>query len=342
MGSIEQKGGYPSVVLSFDFEMRWGVHDVYGLDFDSYRTNLENCRPVVLSTLNLLAERKLRATWATVGALGLNDWDEYFSIAPPPPAYLDANLAVRKEYADLDPSGTLHFAPDLIRQIVQTEGQELGSHSFSHLHFRELGVLPADFLADMSAVEKLFKARFGVVPVSLVYPRNQSAFIDLLGQTSIGIWRDSEPAWFYDCNARRTNTLLPRALRLIDSINPWVKRASKPEKGVVRASLLVRFGLPEPLWQLQLKRIRNELSGLAPGEVFHCWWHPHNVGFELKAGIDRLRQVLDLIAEACATNKIISMNMKDCYTSMRNYPLQHGLSPVKLERRHFERLGSAQ
>ena len=308
----EQSIGSASVVLSFDFEMRWGVHDVYGLDFNAYRKNLENCRPVVLSTLDLLTERRLRATWATVGALGMNSWDEYFSFAPPLPAYMNPKLAVRKEYADLDPNGILHFAPDLVRKIVQTEGQELGSHSFSHIHFREPGVTSVDFLADMAAVEKLWSMRFGVVPVSLVYPRNQSTFIDLLDQTSIQIWRSPEPAWFYDCTTQHSNTLLPRALRLIDSINPWVRRASLPkERGMVPASLFVRFGLPEPLWQLQVRRIQNELITLAPGEVFHCWWHPHNVGFDLKTGLTRLTQVLDLIAEACITNKTISMNMKD-------------------------------
>lgn len=305
----QQRGS--AVVLSFDFEMRWGVHDVYGLDFSAYRKNLENCRPVVLSTLKLLADRNLRATWATVGALGVNDWDEYFSFAPTPPAYVDPGLAVRKEYADLDPDGILHFAPDLIRRIVQTEGQELGNHSFSHLHFREPGVTAADFLADMAAVERLWRGRFGVVPVSLVYPRNQSAFTDLLDKTSIEIWRGPEPAWFYDYTSRRRNTYLPRALRLVDSINPWSRRASQPEKGMVRASLFVRFGLPESLWRLQLKRIRNELTALGPGDVFHCWWHPHNVGFEIKMGTARLAQVLDLIAEVCATKGIISMAMGD-------------------------------
>lgn len=321
-----------SVVLSFDFEMRWGVHDVYGLNFNGYRKNLENCRPVVLSTLKLLAERNLRATWATVGALGSNNWDEYFSLAPPPPSYIDPRLAVRKEYADLDPDGILHFAPDLIHQIVQTKGQELGSHSFSHLYFREPGVTATDFLADMAAVEKLWKERFGVVPISLVYPRNQSAFVNLLDQTSIGIWRGSEPAWFYDCTSQRSNTLLPKALRLVDSINPWVRRASRLKRGMVRASLFVRFELPEPLWRLQLKRIRNELLGLAPGEVFHCWWHPHNVGFEIKAGMARLTQVIDLIAESCITNKIVSTNMKGCHINMGNYPMQHCPPPVGFER----------
>lgn len=302
----------PSVVLSFDFEMRWGVHDVYGLDFDAGREKLENCRPVVLSTLRLLVERNLRATWATVGALGANDWNEYFSFAPPPPAYADHNLAVRKEYADLDPNGILHFAPNLIHQIVQTKGQELGSHSFSHLHFREPGVTSADFLADMAAVEKLWRERFGIIPVSFVFPRNQSNFIDQLDKTSIRIWRGPEPVWFYDCNSHRSNTLLPRACRLVDSINPWVRRAaSRVERKMVRASLFVRFGLPELLWRLQLKRIRNELMRLSSGDVFHCWWHPQDVGFEIKTGLARLTQILDLVAVSCKTNKIVSKTMKD-------------------------------
>ncbi len=309
--TLDQQLRPASVVISLDFEMRWGVHDIYGLNFDGYRENLKNCRPVVLSTLELLAERNLRATWATVGAIGMNDWDEYFSVVPPPPAYTDPKLVVREEYADLDPSGALHFAPDLIRQIVQTEGQELGSHSFSHLYFREPGITVTDFLADMVAVEKLWGERFGVTPVSLVFPRNQSAFTDQLNKTSIKIWRGPEPAWFYDCTSRHANTLLPRALRLVDSINPWGRRASQTGSGMGRASLFVRFGLPEPLWKLQVRRIENELNGLGPGDTFHCWWHPHNLRFDLDFGESRLSQVLDLIAEGCEKNKLTSLRMQD-------------------------------
>ena len=315
---FEQEVSSAAVVMSFDFEMRWGVHDLYGLNFDGYRRNLESCRPVVLATLNLLSERKLCATWATVGALGVNDWNDYFSCAPPPPEYVDPHLAVRKEYASMDPDGIFHFAPDLIRQIVQTEGQELGNHSFSHLYFREPGVRQDDFFADMAAVENLFKARFGVVPVSLVYPRNQSAFTDQLNKTSIKKWRGSEPAWFYDCTSTKQNTMFPRALRLVDSLNPWAFRASPCESEVVRASMFVRFSLPESLWKLQIMRIRNEIKALQQDDVFHLWWHPHNVRFDLRRGLPRLTQILDIVAETCMARKIASRSMKDC----KHVPMQ--------------------
>jgi len=298
-------------VISIDFEMRWGVHDLYQLDFDAYRKNLENCRPVVLATLAMLAERKLRTTWATVGALGLKGWDEYFSFAPPAPAYRDPRLAVRKEYAELDPTGVLYFAPDLVGRILATEGQELGSHSFSHLYFREPGVLPRDFIDDMAAVEKLWKDRFGVVPVSLVFPRNQSAFEDRLDDTSIKIWRGPEPAWFYDRTSRSENTFLPRTLRLMDSVLPVVCRASYPEGKMLRAGMFIRFGLPEIFWRLQLGKLGYELKRLSAGQILHLWWHPHNLGLDLKKGLSRLAQVLDLVSEACLTQTVVSRAMKD-------------------------------
>ena len=294
--------------------MRWGVHDVYQLDFDAYRRNLENCRPVVPATLAMLADRKLRATWATVGALGLNGWHEYFAFAPPPPAYHDPMLSIREEYAQCDPAGVLHFAPDLIQTIMATEGQELGSHSFSHLYFREPGVVPKDFLDDMAAVEKLWAERFGVVPVSLVYPRNQSAFEDRLAETSIKIWRGPEPAWFYNRTSRSENTLLPRALRFADSVLPVIRRASYPERMMVRAGIFVRFGLPEVIWQLQLRKLEYELNQLSPGQILLLWWHPHNLGFDLKKGLARLAQVLDMVSEGCSETKVVSKAMRDFIT----------------------------
>jgi hypothetical protein len=304
-------GGGKSVVISIDFEMRWGVHDIYQLDFNAYRKNLENCRPIVLATLAMLADRKLRATWATVGALGLNGWDEYFAFAAPAPAYHNPRLLVRKEYAELDPNGVLHFAPDLIGRILATEGQELGSHSFSHLYFREPGVVPQDFIDDMEAVEKLWRDRYGVVPVSLVFPRNQNVFEDRLDDTSIKIWRGPEPAWFYDCTSQAENTFLPKALRLVDSVLPLVRRASYPERKMVRAGIFIRFGLPEFFWRLQLCKLGHELNRLSAGQILHLWWHPHNLGFDLNKGLSRLAQVLDLVSEACLTKMVVSRAMKD-------------------------------
>ena len=114
----------PKTVWSLDFELRWGMHDLLGLDRDRYRKNLEGAREAVPQLLQLFTWRGVRATWATVGALACQSWDDYFRRAPAPPHYADKRLAVDPRYADLDPDGVLHFAPDLVAQVAETEGQD--------------------------------------------------------------------------------------------------------------------------------------------------------------------------------------------------------------------------
>ena len=292
--------------------MRWGVHDLYGLNIDKYRTNIENVRNVVPRMLQLFSERNIRATWATVGALGLNSWDEYFAIAPPPPAYHFKNFKINPRYSEMDPKGILHFAPDLVQKIVDTPGQELGSHSFSHLYFREKGITAEDFVADAATVYSIWENRYNSRPVSLVFPRNQSAFVPRLPECGIHIWRGNENAWYYELTSKNKRLSVSRLLQFYESINPWVKRASPIIKDVCRSSMFIRFNLSETLWELHVKRLENELKNLSLDEVLHIWWHPHNLGNNMVIRMSRLDRILDLIADRCRISSVLSINMSDC------------------------------
>ena len=309
---MSEKQSLPKIVISIDFEMRWGVHDLYGLNIDKYRTNIENVQNVVPRMLQMFSERNIRATWATVGALGLNSWDEYFAIAPPPPVYHFNNFKINPRYSDMDPNGVLHFAPNLVQKIVDTTGQELGSHSFSHIYFREKGVTVEDFIADAAAVSSLWKNRYNTRPVSIVFPRNQSAFVSRLSECGIHIWRANENAWYYELTTKQKGQSVARILRLYESINPWVKRASQTIKGVCRSSLFIRFNLCETLWELHVKRLENELNNLLHDDVLHIWWHPHNLGNNMVNRMSRLDRILDLISDRCRTSSVLSKNMSDC------------------------------
>lgn len=301
----------PTVVVSLDFELRWGCYDKLGMDLNAYRENLENVREVVPALLRLLSERKIHATWATVGALACEDWTEYFHRAPKTPAYEDTSLRFSEQFSELDPEGALHFAPDLVRQIHETPGQELGTHTFSHIFMREPGITGQDVDADLAAVVRLWEDRFGISPKSLVFPRNQYSFIDRILSTSIRIWRGNETPWYHECTDAGTNKLLPRSLRLLDALNPLVRRAYPMEGAMNRASLFLRANLPEGLWNLHLSRIRGELKALAPGRIFHLWWHPHNLGADMPRRLKRVEQVLDLIAKGCPSGRRVSKSMGD-------------------------------
>lgn len=312
MISISEKNNLPVVVISLDFEMRWGMHDKLGLQKDAYRENIENERLIVVpELLKLFKDRNFRVTWATVGALGCHNWDEYFTRAPQPPKYHNASFAINPRYADFDPDGELFFAPELLKAIFETPGQELGTHTFSHIFLREPGVTDKDFEADLEAVSKLWVEHFGAPPKSLVFPRNQYAFIDVLRTSSIQIWRGNEIPWYYNCNETATNLKLPRFLRLVDALNPFVRRASVLSGDMTRASLFLRTNLSEFAWRLHFERIKRELNSLRPGEIFHIWWHPHNIGKETSLRLSRIEQLLDAIAGKNEHGQLISQNMGD-------------------------------
>lgn len=284
------------VVISLDFELRWGMLGVVQGDTDRYRVQLEGVRDAVPSLLEAFRRRRVHATWATVGAIACTGWDEWAARVPQWPRYRDKRLEWRDAYRTADPSGGLHFAPDLVAAIRDTPGQELGSHSFSHLCMREPGVTEADVVADLTAMVDLFRDRWGAIPRSFVFPRNQIGYVPALAHAGLRAWRNNPRAVFW------TNTLGPRpspierGLRLLDSI-AGAERRTAPA-GEQRASHFVRVNLPRPLWRRHVQRICADLVAGHPGEVLHLWWHPHNLGADPKRSVARIAELLDALQDA--------------------------------------------
>ena len=301
----------PRVILSLDFELRWGVHDVYGIDFDAYRENLEGERRVIPMLLKVFSAHGIRATWAAVGAIGCESWDEYFARAPRAPQYTNRAFKVKPYYADLDPDGRLHFAPELMRMIRSTPGQQLGTHTFSHLFLRERGVTARDAMDDLAAATRLHQERFGSTPLSLVFPRNQPAFIDVVRASSVKIWRGNAAAWYYDCEDSEHNSWLPRALKLLDAFNPLTSRAAPLSGDMNRASMFLRLNLPAAAWLLHVRRIKSELDRLDRNKIFHLWFHPHNLGKDTRRRLGRVEQIASLIAEREQAGALRSCSMED-------------------------------
>ena len=303
----------PKVVWSLDFELRWGLHDRLRMDLGAYRKNLEGAREAVPEILGLFVERGVRATWATVGALACRDWDEYFRRAPPPPRYANPRLAFGRHYADLDPKGTLHFAPDLVRRVSLAEGQDLGTHTFSHLFLGEMGVMLEDAEADHAAATELFGKSFAHAPTSLVFPRNQVAFLRFYRASGITAWRDNEDSWYHSLTQHADHPLV-RSRRLADALNPWRTRAGQFSEGRTPATLFVRVNLPEMAWKAHLAKIAAEARRAKRGDVLHFWLHPHNVGGNVRRGIGRLAQVLDTF-DTRAPKGTIYASMRDLAVS---------------------------
>lgn len=289
----------PQVVLSLDFELRWGLHDVLGDDRDAYRANLEGVREAVPRLLALFTERGVRATWATVGALACSGWDEYFRRAPKPPAYLDGRLAFDPRWADWDPDGVLHFAPELVDAVAKTPGQELGSHTFSHVYFGEPGLMARDVAADAAAVAALFEERGWTRPRSFVFPRNQVGFTRELAREGVRTIRGNPKTWYWDRTRSHEESSLVRAMRLADSFNVLAHRAARPQHdaGIVSipASIFLRLNGPDLVFDAVLARIAREAARLEPGDVLDLWFHLHNEGANVERSLERLERTFEAI-----------------------------------------------
>jgi peptidoglycan/xylan/chitin deacetylase (PgdA/CDA1 family) len=299
------------------------------MDIDAYRENLEVERTVIPTLLALFVTHNIRATWAAVGAIGCSGWDDYFARAPKPPAYDNPAFAVKPQYAEIDPQGALHFAPDLMRAILKTPGQRLGTHTFSHLFLREQGVTAQDAADDLATANELHSERFGSIPSSLVFPRNQPAFLEVVRASPVKIWRGNARAWYYECEDSEHSGPVPRALKLIDAFNPFTRRAARLEGDMNRASLFLRLNLPAVAWSAHVLRIRAQIEKLKPDEIFHLWFHPHNLGKDTKRGVSRVEQIADLIAERQHARKVRSSSMEDL------------LEPLALEKRSVSTAFSA-
>jgi len=278
----------PRVVISLDLEMRWGSHDKLAANGEAGSDHLLNVPTVVRSLLRFFCERQIRATWACVGATGCPDWADYFRRSPPPPAYRQAGLKVDPGYARLDPQGALHFIPAVLEEISRVPGQELGTHTFSHLYYAEEGIRAEDVKADLDAAAQLWIERFGFAPLSLVFPRNQANFLPTVRDCGIKIWRGTQQSWYHQGNDQEANRPWARALRILDALVPIARRAATLQADMTRSSMFVRTNLPTFFWRLHLRRIRREIFRLGAGQIYHLYWHPENLTTDTNRRLERI------------------------------------------------------
>jgi peptidoglycan/xylan/chitin deacetylase (PgdA/CDA1 family) len=285
-----------TIVFSLDFELRWGVQDKLGDDLGAYSRNLYGVRDAVPAMLELFTHRRVRATWATVGAIACEGWEDWQASAPAWPRYLDAALGWREAYRRADPR--LYFAPDLVDLVEGTEGQELGSHTFLHAYMAEPGFVRRDAEADAESMTSLFRRKWGTRPTTFVFPRNQVGFVDVLQRHGVEVWRDNPLPFYWSLTTGGQRTGLIRALRLADALLPMGTRSFDRHAPVHRASHFVRFALPPLAWRAHLIRLARDARRMRDEHVLHLWWHPHNLGDDVRRGISRLRDLLDVLEES--------------------------------------------
>ncbi|OFW61906.1 MAG: hypothetical protein A2133_03005 [Actinobacteria bacterium RBG_16_64_13] len=310
------------LVVSLDFELYWGMRDVVSLR--RYADNLAGVQEAIPRLLSLFVDRGIHATWAAVGFLLCTDRNDLLASLPTKiPHYADETLSPylgMHELDEIDQHDVYYFAPQLVRSILATPHQELGTHTFSHYYCLEEGPTLDDFREDLQAVVHIAE-RYHVRPVSLVFPRNQvsAAHLDIARDLGFVAYRGTEKSWPYrPKGGSDQSSVIRRLTRLLDAYvclfgsQTYLPQHCEALPVNIPSSRFLRpysrrLARLEPL---RLHRISAQLTVAArENRVFHIWWHPHNFGVDLEKNLENVERIMDKYAELQAAYGMRSLNM---------------------------------
>lgn len=305
--------------ISLDFELFWGVH--VSRTVENYGRNIQNVHVVVPRLLALFEQYHIHATWATVGLIFHQDQTSLLSNHPAlQPEYEKRKLSAYDYIKNnpLDPP--LHFAPYLIQQIKQVAGQEISTHTYSHIFCLEKGITAAAIRADiLKSIE--IASQHQIKTTSIVFPRNQydEQTLDVCRKLGIKVFRGNELHQLYTRGKIENEKFAVKLFRLFDSYcNITGHHVYQPvkEHGMlnVRASRFLRpySNKLSLLDFLKLGRIKRSMTYAAKNKaIYHLWWHPHNFGNNMDKNFLFLENILKHYAKLNKLYSFKSANMNE-------------------------------
>lgn len=287
------------LLVSLDFELFWGMLDQCALE--DYQDNVLGGRAAIPKLLDLFQKYGIHATWATVGFLFAESYQELQSYFPEEkPSYAQQDLTPYTWFSHIgsgEEEAPCFYGPSLIRLVSRTPGQEIGSHTFSHYYCREAGQTVEEFAADMTAAKKI-AADKGYEVTSVILPRNQceSEYTRVFRELGFTAYRDEENDWVHEKIKFR---LLLRILRLADVYFPLTGQGGycpRKEDGIwnLVGSRMYKpiFGPLAFLEKQKIRRIKAQMRHAAKHNLtFHLWWHPHNIGVRTEEHLAQLEEI---------------------------------------------------
>lgn len=291
------------LVISLDFELLWGVFDIVNPKEKSEYFN--NTRKVIPKILELFEKHNINATWAIVGMLFHENWQQWEENIPEhSPVYDNANLSAYRFGETIKSRNLEHlvFAPDLVLKIKETAGQEIGTHTYSHYYCLEGGQSKESFRQDLAMASKM-AGKFNIKLKSLVFPRNQidQEYLSICKEAGIKTVRSNPTNWYW--NNIASNSLITKVARSGDAYLPFGNKSYsineiEQKKDFPIEQKASRFLRPVEnnfvLRKLKIERIKKEISLAARNNrIYHLWWHPHNFGDRPEESLKDLNEILE-------------------------------------------------
>ena len=311
-----------TLIISLDLELYWGWRDVHSLD--TLRERLLRMRSAVARILELFERYQIHATWAAVGLLFFRSREEMLEGRPAvKPEYEDPELSPFESIESIganEEEDPFHYGGSLIETIRGTPHQEIGTHTFAHYYCLERGQTEAAFRSDLEAAIQVAD-RWGLKLRSLVFPRNQvnSEYLGTAHELGIQAYRGAGSQWLYRGRKRSEESLLRRAVRLLDA---YVSLSGHHAVAFEEIGLERPFNFPasrllRPYWPalrvfepLRLARINSGLEYAArKRRIYHLWFHPEELAMDQDENLAVLERVLARFAILRERGQMESLHM---------------------------------
>lgn len=310
----------PFFTISLDFELLWGMFDVTTIK--SYGQNIIGGRQAIPLLLSLFKKYNIHVTWGTVGMVTFENKKELIEYIPSIlPKYIKTH---KNPYHHLKSIGQneredpYHFGYSLVNQILDVEGMEIGSHSFSHFYCLD-NMQKGAFEADLMSLEAAFN-RLRLNAKSMIFCRNQfdEDSLNIISKMHYNSFRGNENSFIY--KSRKSNhPLYLRALRLIDSyFNLSGSHLSEPFENSLGLINIPSSNFLRPVSNVldfsdkRLRKIKNTMLIAAKQKSgYHLWFHPHNFGVNLAKNLQFLESILEYYLFLNQKYEMVSLNMDE-------------------------------
>ena len=289
-----------NVYISYDYELCWGVWDKMPAAYA--RSNVMQANAAARKLVALHLKHQVPASWAIVGAMLERHAPE--EVMAKTARSIEAIDAFRDYVSQFESVNTelFHADADVISALREEPLLEPASHSFSHIYAleEERAVLEDDF----RRFDDIFRRTFGTVPISLIFPKNQSseAAVEIALAYGFRVMRVNPSNWLYVQRKRgRFEAKAIRLLRFLDAFLPILE--CFPDRSMGHDPVLCvgqYFFRPRFRTKLQyalhLARLRLGLEYCKMrGRSCHFWTHPHNFGGDLERALSNAERLFAIL-----------------------------------------------
>lgn len=299
-------------VFSLDTEMAWGYFDKDELRARLFSPDGTREREAIQRLLAIFEEFEITATWAVVGHLfypccqeceqcPVLEWEGKYS-------------SFEAAYRTEEP---LWYGADVMDLLLRAgQRHEIGFHGYTHAIFDECSMPPERAQIEIEGWLKAARPH-GLVPRSVVFPRNTIGHLDLFQEAGFECYRGQQPV-----PPVFTWGAAGRLLKTLGHLLPFTSAA--PCVPALEASGLVNLPASEyffgfnrraealldacRLHNLRIRRMANGVKQAARHrQALHIWAHPQD--FRKARDFEKLRYLLAHVADEVSRGRMRSVSM---------------------------------